>query len=213
MPTNKTNENKTAPAVSVGQRIRALRHQRGYSLRVLAEQSGLNINTLSLIEKEKTSPSVSTLQHLARALAVPITAFFESDEEKKSVSLLRTAEQNPEEVNGTWVVNLNKEWSGDEIQPFLITLEPGANSGSAPIVHTGYEFAYCLKGRLLYTIEKDVFTLEEGDCLIFEAHLPHHWQNVHDEPAQLLLVLAPTERRAVPSSRHFGQIPPPGHPV
>jgi len=196
---------EAAPAVSVGQRIRALRHQRGYSLRVLSERSGLNINTLSLIEKEKTSPSVSTLQHLARALAVPMIAFFESNEKKKPVSLLRAAEQKPANIHGTWVANLNKEWGGDEVQPFLITLEPGADSGGAPIVHTGYEFAYCLKGKLLYTVDNEAFSLEEGDCLIFEAHLQHRWQNADDGQTQLLLVLVPAENRAAPITRHFGQ--------
>jgi len=196
-------ETEEPAAVSVGQRIRALRHQRGYSLRVLSERSGLNINTLSLIEKEKTSPSVSTLQHLARALAVPITSFFESEEKKKPISLIRAEEQQPANINGTWVVNLSKEWGRDDLQPFLITLEPGADSGNVPIVHTGYEFAYCLKGRLLYTVGNDSFVLDEGDSLIFEAHLQHRWQNAHDEQTQLLLVLSPTENRAIPISRHF----------
>lgn len=203
MPSEKASGFEATPSVSVGQRIRALRHQRGYSLRVLSERSGLNINTLSLIEKEKTSPSVSTLQHLARALAVPITAFFESNEKKKAVSLLRAAEQKPTNINSTWVVNLNKEWGGDEVQPFLITLEPGADSGGVPIVHTGYEFAYCLKGKLTYIVENETYTLEEGDCLIFESHLQHRWQNIHKEQTQMLLVLVPAESRATPISRHF----------
>jgi len=41
--------------------------------------SGLNFNTISLIENGKTSPSVSTLQQLALALKVPIAAFFVTD--------------------------------------------------------------------------------------------------------------------------------------
>jgi DNA-binding XRE family transcriptional regulator len=46
--------------VSVGKRLRELRTNSGYSIKTLAEKSGLSVNTLSLIENEKTSPSVNT---------------------------------------------------------------------------------------------------------------------------------------------------------
>ena len=62
--------------MSVGLKIREIRNRRGFSLRTLAERSGLNINTLSLVENGKSSPSVGTLQQLAKALEVPITVFF-----------------------------------------------------------------------------------------------------------------------------------------
>ena len=64
--------------IDVGKRLREIRTRHGLSIRSLAELSSLNFNTLSLIENEKTSPSVSTLQQLAQALQVPITAFFET---------------------------------------------------------------------------------------------------------------------------------------
>ena len=66
--------------IDVGKRLRLLRSEKGLSLRALAELSGLNFNTLSLIENAKSSPSVSTLQRLAIALDVPITTFFEVEE-------------------------------------------------------------------------------------------------------------------------------------
>ena len=54
--------------IDVGSRLRMLRAGASLSIRALAEMSGLNVNTLSLIENGKTSPSVSTLQQLAGAL-------------------------------------------------------------------------------------------------------------------------------------------------
>ena len=75
--------------VDVGHCLRKLRAERDLSIRSLAERSGLNVNTLSLIENGKSSPSVSTLQQLATALEVPITAFFESDIPKNNISYLQ----------------------------------------------------------------------------------------------------------------------------
>ncbi len=71
-------ERNPSDEIDVGRRLRELRATHGLSMRALAEQSGLNINTLSLIENQRTSPSVSTLQHLAQALQVSISAFFET---------------------------------------------------------------------------------------------------------------------------------------
>ncbi len=70
----------------VGQRLRELRQQKNLSVRALASLSGLAINTLSMIENGRTSPSVSTLQVLARALEVPIASFFERRRSKRKSS-------------------------------------------------------------------------------------------------------------------------------
>ncbi|MCD4673580.1 MAG: helix-turn-helix domain-containing protein, partial [Anaerolineaceae bacterium] len=67
------------PEVLVGRKLRELRTQQGLSLRALAERSGLNVNTLSLLENGKSSPSLSTLHQLALTLNVPIALFFEQD--------------------------------------------------------------------------------------------------------------------------------------
>jgi len=64
----------------VGSQVRALRMERGLSMRGLAELCELSPNAISLIERGATSPSVSTLHRLATALRIPITAFFEGQD-------------------------------------------------------------------------------------------------------------------------------------
>ncbi|MBI5567309.1 MAG: cupin domain-containing protein [Chloroflexi bacterium] len=190
-------------AVDVGQRLRELRTGRGLSIRVLAELSQLNVNTLSLIENNKTSPSVSTLQQLAAALEVPITAFFESDLPKNSLAHL-TADRRPRValIHGL-LEDLSAGLTSRAVQPFVLTLEPHADSGPQPIVHTGLEFVYCLRGQISYQVEDRTFTLGPGDSLLFESHLPHRWQNAADAVAQVLLVLCPADERDRPTERHF----------
>jgi uncharacterized cupin superfamily protein len=89
------------------------------------------------------------------------------------------------------------------VEPFLVTLEPNTGSGANPIVHTGHEFVFCIKGRMIYTIEDRTFLLEPGDSLLFESHLPHRWQNVDTGASQALLVLYPSDERDRPTERHF----------
>lgn len=89
------------------------------------------------------------------------------------------------------------------VEPFVVTLVPNAGSGPQEIVHTGYEFVYCLEGRLAYAIEGHTYLLEPGDSLLFEACVPHRWQNLSPARARSILVLYPTDERDYPTKRHF----------
>ncbi len=79
---------REAPSVNVATSLRELREARGISMRTLATKSGLSANALSMIERGKTSPSVSTLYKLADALGVSITAFFGTENKKSQVVFL-----------------------------------------------------------------------------------------------------------------------------
>ena len=191
------------PSVDVGQRLRDLRNERGLSIRALAEKSQLNVNTLSMIENGKTSPSVATLQQLAFALETPIAAFFENGTPKNKIAYLK-ASQRPRAAfaHGT-LEDLGAGMISRGAEPFLVVLEPYAESGPNPIIHTGREFVFCLEGLLAYIIEDEEYLLEPGDSLLFEAHLPHRWQNVGTTPTRSLLVLCPSDEHDHPTERHF----------
>ena len=194
----------------VGGRLRALRTEHDLSLRALADCSGLNVNTLSLIENGKTSPSVSTLQQIAQALSVPIVAFFETETPRQHLLHVKAGERaNAVFAHGT-LADLGAGMAERSIEPLLMTLEPTLGSGPQPIVHTGQEFVFCLRGRLMYTVEDQSYLLAEGDSLLFEAHLPHRCQNVELGTTQALLVLCPADSRDEPTALHFG---PAGHPA
>jgi transcriptional regulator with XRE-family HTH domain len=84
---------REAYSVDVGTRLRQLREERNMSMRSLATASGLSANALSMIERGKTSPSVSTLYKLADAMGVPITTFFGEQTTKQQVIFMRAQER------------------------------------------------------------------------------------------------------------------------
>lgn len=189
--------------ISVGDRLRATRVQLGFSIRALAEISGLNVNTLSLIENGRTSPSVGTLQQLAQSLQVPITTFFETDHgEKKAVFQKNGARPRAAFAHGV-MEDLGAGMPRFGAEPLMVTLNPHADSGKHPIVHTGREFVYCIEGRIAYTVDAETYLLEPGDSLLFEAYLPHQWKNMGATPSRSLLVLCPMDDRDRPTERHF----------
>ena len=189
--------------VNVGHRLRKLRAEGGLSIRSLAEKSGLNVNTLSMIENDKTSPSVSTLQKVAAALKAPITAFFETETHLQMIVYQKADDRKAATITHGTLANLGTGFAQPGLEPFVVTLEPNADSGDTPIVHTGLEFVFCLEGRIGYEVDGQAFTLETGDSLLFEAHLPHRWHNAGESPSRSLLLLCPADESDHPDERHF----------
>ena len=195
--------NTDEEGIRVGDRLREIRMKFGLSIRELAKQSGLNVNTLSLIENGKTSPSVSTLQQLGQSLRVPITVFFETDHgEKKAVFQKDGSRPHAAFAHGL-MEDLGAGMPRFGTEPLIVTLNPNADSGRTPIVHTGREFVYCVEGKIAYTVDIETHVLEPGDSLLFEAYLPHHWKNLLAVPSRALLVLCPMDGRDSPTERHF----------
>jgi transcriptional regulator with XRE-family HTH domain len=188
---------------SLGKRIREIRLHRCLAMKTLARLCGLSINTLSLIENNKTSPSVATLQQLAKGLDVPITAFFEMEPTPKHVVYTSRYNRGDAQVKNALMENLGKGLAGNIVQPFVVTLEQGAGSGEQTIVHTGHEFVYVLSGRIMYVIDGNPYLLDPSDSLVFESHLPHCWKNIGEGESQIILVLYPADEREEPGGRHF----------
>ena len=145
--------NKEAYSVDVGTRLRQLREQRNMSMRALATASGLSANALSMIERGKTSPSVSTLYKLADAMGVPITTFFGEPTTKHKAIFVKAQERSRVPFSrGVWEGLGGEQFSG-RVEPFMLTLESGASSGPHNMVHSGHEFVFCLRGQLEYHVE------------------------------------------------------------
>lgn len=194
----------SASDVDVGQCLRRRRGERSLSLRALAEQSGVSVNTLSLIENGKVSPSVSTLQRIAQTLQVPITALFESEIPRSDLVLVRSDSRLKAAFSHGSLEDLGAGMADRTVEPFVITLDPGADSGPSPIVHAGQEFVFCLSGQFDYVVEDQAYALEPGDSLLFDANLPHRWLNRQSAASKALMVLCPFEGRDRPTLRHFG---------
>jgi transcriptional regulator with XRE-family HTH domain len=186
-------ENPISTEINVGRRLQELRAMQGLSIRSLAKASGLNFNTLSLIENEKTSPNVSTLQQLAAALRVPITAFFETSTTYKDVVFQKFGQRPQTMFPHGELEDLGGGLALGEATPLLLTSNPSANSGPDAIVHTGQEFVYCLEGSMIYWVGPSEYILEPGDSLIFQAHLPHRWENRSDTIFRSILVICPSD--------------------
>lgn len=187
----------------VGTRLLEIRQQRGLSLRALAQEAGLSVNAISRIERGESSPTVSSLQRLATALEVPLIEFFRLERSHTTV-LVRRDERLKSRSEGALIESLGSGLPGQNLGPFLMTLEPGATSGDDSVHHGGEEFVHCLQGDVEYTVDGATHRLATGDSLLFLAHQPHRCRNVSGRVARVLVViLAPSDEIHATQQRHL----------
>lgn len=186
---NRSVVGNVAAAPDVAQRIRRLREQQRMSQQALAEASGLSRNTLSLLERGRTSPTLATLQKIAAALGVDINLFFQYDgRQGPAGEAVLQARGAPRESGG----------EGDcRIEPLIaahiLRMAPESSSGSLP-AHCGEELIYCLRGQCLYAVGEQQYLLRPGDSLHIDGRLPHCCHNPSREKAEALVILLDLER-------------------
>ena len=194
---------REAASVDVGPRLKELREARNISMRALATKSGLSANALSMIERGRTSPSVSTLYKLADAMGISITAFFGSETDKKQVVFIKSDERSRMSFTRGVFEALGGEQFIGRVEPFMLTMESAATSGPHFITHTGHEFVFCLRGQLDYQVEKEVFTLSAGDSLLFASQLKHKWRNAGKTVTNALIIISGFAEGEQPNAMHW----------
>ena len=74
---------------AIGREVKGFREKLGLTIAELAKAAEMSAGMLSKIENGATSPSLASLQALAHALQVPVTAFFKGYEETRDASFVK----------------------------------------------------------------------------------------------------------------------------
>lgn len=188
--------------MAIGHEVRAYRKKLGITGGDLAAATGMSVGALSKIENGNISPSLTTLQSLSKALGVPLTAFFRGFEEPRNATFVKSGEGVNIERRGTraghqysLLGHIDNNSSGVTVEPYLITLT--TESDIFPTFqHEGMEFLYMLEGVVAYRHGDQVFRMEAGDSLFFDADAPHGPQELLKLPARYLSIISyPTQSR------------------
>ncbi len=182
--------------VAIGREVRAHRRKQEITVADLSETTGLSIGMLSKIENGNTSPSLTTLQTLANALAVPITTFFRGFEESRSAVHTKSGEGVELEREGTranhqynLLGHIGANTSGVIVEPYMITLSEKSDRFPT-FQHGGIETIYMLEGEVEYRHGDQLYDLKPGDTLFFDADAPHGPENLIKLPARFLSIIS-----------------------
>lgn len=188
---------------AVGRRIRALRKERGLSLKEMSEKAGLSTGFLSLFERGRSSITLTTLSNVARALDTDLAGLFAPARQDKRTETLpyvsRAREDGPGDRLPVIAAILSKDRgykmlspraSDLALEPILVEVQP--NSGEyGPFTHEGEEFAFVLSGEMVYIVDGEQYRLGPGDSIHVRSTVRHAIRNDTEYPVRVLWVLTP----------------------
>lgn len=186
--------------MAIGHEVRTYRKKLGITVTDLAAATGVSVGMLSKIENGNISPSLTTLQTLSRALGVPLTALFRGFEEPRSATFVKAGQGVNIERRGTraghqysLLGHIDNNTSGVTVEPYLITLN--AESDVFPTFqHEGMEFLFMLEGEVVYRHGEQLFTMQTGDSLFFDADAPHGPEELLTLPARYISIISYPQR-------------------
>ena len=185
--------------IAVGPRVRALREAGGMSLRDLSERSGVSAPMLSQVERGETSPTLQVAARIASGLQLRLSQLLRLDE-AGAVSIVRPAERRAGGAGGHRYEVLTPPLPGQRAEVSRHVLAPGAATGGPgdPPMHEpgARETAVVERGALCLAIDGTAHPLGPGDCVTFDADLPHHFENHGKEEAVLLAIVSAGLRRS-----------------
>lgn len=175
----------------ISQRLQNLRKRCGLSIRKLAELSGVTAGMISCIERNTTSPSITTLQKILSAMDLDIPSFFSTNEDhQKGMVFLREHMQTIHDKIRSYTLIFPKR-ENIRIELFDEQFLPGKKI--PPMEKLKCDVAgYVISGRLILEIKgKSKKVLRPGDGFYIPMGQEHRGYATDEEPLRLITVYSP----------------------
>jgi len=177
------------PIEMIGNKIRTIRKEKGFTLEEMASKTGLSKGLLSQVERGISQPSLESLWRITKALESPIVQFFE-DVDQSHIHLIPKERRRfmlfPDS-SGTY--SLHTPGGNGKLGVMQVHLQPGHQTKDQFIGQDGEECVVVLRGTVLVKVGNDEYHLTEGDSIYFGCSQPHMVSNPTDEEAHLLWAL------------------------
>ena len=183
--------------MTVGNKIKNLRDSQQMSLEELAQNAGLTVEQIQLMETADTVPSLAPLIKVARALGVRLGTFLDDstnlgpvinrkNERHAAKSFSSQASQNNTSLD---FYSQASQKAGRSMEPFLINITPNGNENAPLSTHEGEEFIYVLQGSIRIHYGKQTYVLEAGDSIYYDSIIEHLVSAATNEPTTILAVI------------------------
>ncbi len=179
--------------MDVGVRLQSIRKLKGLSQRELAKRAGVTNSTISMIEKNSVSPSISSLKKVLAGIPMSLVEFFSLEvEQDNHTQVVYKASELVDLSSGAVTMKLVGKAHPSRAIAFLDeTYPPGSDTGDEMLTHEGEESGLLVDGRLELTVGNEIYILESGDSYYFESSKPHRFRNPFAEPARLISATTP----------------------
>jgi transcriptional regulator with XRE-family HTH domain len=177
--------------IDVGGHLKAVRIMYGLSQRELAKRAGVTNGTISLIEQNRVSPSVSSLKKVLDGIPMSLAEFFTLDLQVNPQVFYARDELTD---IGDRDVSLRLIAAKRPNRAMAIMHEryrPKADTGADMLSHKGEEGGVIVSGRIELTVGGQSRVLGPGDAYYFASAVPHRFRNIGDQPCELISASTP----------------------
>ena len=184
--------------MDIGHKLRTIRKLRGLSQRELASRAGLTNGTISLIEQNKTSPSVASLKCLLDAIPISMAEFFVTFEDANPTKYFYTAQEfteiAPMQSDGNPQLLSLRQLGNTQNHTLQVLHEryaPGSDTGPEFLSHDAEEAGVVIKGQIEITVDAEVRVIGPGGGYLFNSRLPHRFRNIGDVECEIISACTP----------------------
>jgi len=174
----------------LGAQIHRIRQARRFTLRAVAERTGVSVPMLSMIERGRSNPSIGTLHAIADAMNISMSDLFHAAERADTASpgIIRAFNQHviqtaPGVARRVLISDPDHGYEMAENR-----YDAGTASAPSAIHHSGVEFGFLLEGELEVMIGDRAHLLRAGDSIHFDSSQPHRFRNLGPHPARTIWV-------------------------
>jgi transcriptional regulator with XRE-family HTH domain len=177
----------------IGTVLRKARVEQSLTITQVAQRAELSRGMLSKIETGQVASSLESLSRLTEALGITFSQIFRDyDAPEGGAQVVRSGEGLEVVRRGTrrghtyHMLALNRGYKKN-FEPFLISLDDESEAFPT-FQHEGTQFIHILEGRMEYRHGKQIYALETGDSITFDAHVPHGPERLLEVPIRFLAV-------------------------
>ena len=158
--------------MDIGNKLKELRVLKGLTQEELADRSELSKGFISQLERNLTSPSITTLMDILQCLGTSIGEFFnEAPDEQivfgKQDYFVKEDTEYKNEIK--WIIpNAQK----NTIEPIYLTLQAGCST-CPDTPHEGEEFGYVLQGAVSIHLGNKTYKAKKGESFYYTADKTH----------------------------------------
>jgi transcriptional regulator with XRE-family HTH domain len=177
--------------IDIGDRLRSIRILHALSQRSLAKRAGVTNGIISMIEQNRSSPSVATLKKILDGFPMSLAEFFSVGEPAREPIFYRGAELV--EIGGGLISyrQVGGNLAGRAMQILHERIQPGADTGPELFHHEAEEGGVVIRGAIELTVGAETRTLRAGDAYYFNSRIPHRFRNPGAEVCEIVSACTP----------------------
>ena len=175
------------PLETLGNNLRRRRQELGLTLQEVANGANLSAGFISQLERNLTTPSISSLAAIARVLKSDLADFFAVP---GGHALTTRATDRPNytlDETRTRYERISSVFPGHVMNGVIGHLQPGYQSEA--IRHEGEELFFVLKGSITVQLDGKVVVLKSGDSVHFNSEQRHSIWNHTSGVTSILYVV------------------------